>query len=265
MRIVVPVKQVATLDEDFEILDGGLAVDPDFLDWELNEWDRFTVEAALLLREAIGESGCEVVVVTVGDDDSESGLLSAMAMGADRGVRAWDDSLTVDDPLSVARVLASVIDRQGADLVLCGVQSKDAANGATGVAVAGYLGLPHVAVVRSIELDQASSTLTVQRELEGGVLETLRLALPALLTVQSGANEPRYANLRAVKLAKEKPLDVVELSDLGLGADVMAAAQGSVRTQLAPPDRTAGAEILTGSPSDIATRIREIVQERLNS
>ena len=216
----------------------GPAVDPDFLEWELNEWDAFSLEEALALREAAGEG--EVVAITVGDRDADEALLSALAKGADRGVRIWDDALAGADPLAVARVLAAAVEREAADLVLCGVQSSDAVNGATGIALAGFLDLPHVAVVKSLDYDAASSTATVERELEGGLVEVLRVRMPALLTIQTGINQPRYATLRAIKQAREKPLAVEGLAALGLDAGELASVAGSRRRTLATPDRTAG-------------------------
>ena len=130
MKIVVAVKSVAALDDEFELSDGGSAVDPDFLEWELNEWDAFSLEEALTLRDGAGEG--EVVAITVGDRDAGEVLLSALAKGADRGLRIWDDALEGADPLVVARVLAAAVEREAPDLVLCGVQSSDAVNGATG-------------------------------------------------------------------------------------------------------------------------------------
>jgi electron transfer flavoprotein beta subunit len=266
MKIVVAVKQVAALDEEFELMDDDTRVDPDYLEWDLNEWDTFSLEAALQLREAIGGGaegdGHEVVAVTVGDDEAQEGLLSCLAKGADRAVRVWDESLQGADLLSVARVLAAVIERESPDLVLCGVQSSDAVYGATGVALSGFLGLPHVAVVKEIELDGAS--VTVQRELEGGLVEVLKLGTPALLTVQTGINEPRYATLRAIKQAREKPLEVVGLAELGLDPDEVASAAGSRLLSLAHPQRGAGAEMLDGGPAAIASRIAEIVQDRMS-
>ena len=91
MRIMVAVKQVAALDEEFELLDDETRIDPDFLEWDLNEWDTFSLEAALLLREGAGGGGHEVVAVTVGDEEAEAGLLRCLAKGADRAVRMWDD------------------------------------------------------------------------------------------------------------------------------------------------------------------------------
>jgi electron transfer flavoprotein beta subunit len=259
VKIVVPVKQVAALDDEFELLDDGSCVDPDGLEWELNEWDTFSLEAALQLRDAAG--GGEVVAVTVGDEEAEEGLLSALAKGADRGLRVWDDELTDADAIAVARVLAAAVGRESPDLVLCGVQSSDAVNSATGIALAGFLGLPHVAVVTGIELGGA--TLTVERELEGGLVELVRVGMPSLLTIQTGINEPRYATLRAIKQAREKPLAVQSLADLGLESDEAARAAGSRRRRLAPPDRGEGAEMLDGSPADVAARIATIVKDRL--
>ena len=259
MKIVVPVKQVAALDDEFELLDDGTDVDPDGLEWELNEWDTFSLEAALQLRDAVGEG--EVVAVTVGDDEAEEGLLSALAKGADRGIRVWDDALEGADPLAVARVLSAAVEREGPDLVLCGVQSSDAVNSATGIALAGYLGIPHVAVVKGIEQD--GQRLTVQRELEGGLVELIDISLPALLTIQTGINEPRYATLRAIKQARDKPLAVQSLADVGLDGDAVAGAAGSRRRQIALPDKGEGAEMLDGSPAEVAARIAEIVKERV--
>jgi electron transfer flavoprotein beta subunit len=261
VKIVVPVKQVAALDDEFELLDDGSGVDPDFLELDLNEWDAFSLEAALQLREATGDG--EVVVVTVGDDNADEALRGCLARGADRAMRIWDESLDGADPLAVARVLAAAVERERPDLVLCGVQSSDAVNGATGVALAGYLEMPHVAVIKQLDFDVAESTATVKRELEGGLVEVLRVRTPALLTIQTGINEPRYANLRAIKQAREKPLEVSSPGELGLDADLVAAAAGSRRRALTHPERGEGAEMIDGSPSEVAARIVEIVRDRM--
>lgn len=262
MRIVVPVKSVAALDDEFEIVDGGTAVDPDSIERDLNEWDAFSLEEALLLREAAGDG--EVVVVSVGDEEASDALLTCLAKGADRAVRVWDDGLEGADTLAVARILAEAVSREQPDLVLCGVQSSDAVNGATGVALAAHLGLSHVAVVKGLDYDAGARSATVERELEGGLVEVLRIGLPALLTIQTGINEPRYANLRAIKQAREKPLDTVSLGDLGLDEAAVAAAAGSRLRRLAPPERGEGAEMLGGSAADVAARIAEIVKERMS-
>jgi electron transfer flavoprotein beta subunit len=261
MKIVVPVKEVAVLDEEFQLLEDRPGVDPDAIEWELNEWDDFSVEAALQLREAEGDG--EVVVVSVGDEEAEDGLRACLAKGADRALRVWDDSLGGADPLAVARVLSAVVERESPDLVLCGVQSSDAVQSATGVALAAHLGLPRVAVVKGLDYDAGSGSATIERELEGGLTEMLRVRLPALLTIQTGINEPRYANLRAIKQAKEKPLEVLEPGDLGVDDAALAAAAGSRTRSMAPPEAGGGAEMLSGSASDVAERIADIVRERM--
>jgi electron transfer flavoprotein beta subunit len=264
MKIVVPVKQVASLDEEFELLDEGAGVDPDFLEWELNEWDTFSLEAALQIREDAGGEGHEVVVITVGDEQADEGLRSCLAKGADRGLRVWDEEIAHADVLAVARVLAAAVERESPDLVLCGVQSSDAVNGATGIALAGYLGLPHVAVVKRIDYSPEQAVATLERELEGGLVEVVGVRTPALLTVQTGINEPRYATLRAIKQARAKPLEVSDLADLGLDGEAIEAAAGSRTVTLATPDRGGGAEMLNGSAAAVAARIVEIVQERMS-
>jgi electron transfer flavoprotein beta subunit len=260
VKIVVPVKEVAVLDEEFELLEDRPGVDPDAIEWDLNEWDNFSVEEALQLREDAGDG--EVVVISVGGEEAEEGLRACLAKGADRAVRIWDDALEGVDPLAVARVLAAAVERESPDLVLCGVQSSDGVHSATGVALAEHLGLPRVAVVKALE--HQAGTLSVERELEGGLVELLRLRLPALLTIQTGINEPRYATLRAIKQAKEKPLDVVGLGELGLDSGAVDAAAGSRVRSMAHPDTGEGAEMLDGPPAEVAARIAEIVKDKMS-
>lgn len=262
MKIVVPIKSVGTLDDDFELREDGRGADPGSLDWSLNEWDDFSVEAALQLRE---HAGGEVVVITVGDDDAEDGLLACLAKGADRAVRVWDEALDGADPLAIACVLHAAVAREDAQLVLCGAQSSDGVNSATGIALAGRLGVPHVAVVSSLELDPSGTRLRVGRELEGGLVEELALGLPALLTIQTGINEPRYANLRAIKQAREKPMDELGLTDLGLTADDVESAAGAHVRRAAPPAAAEGAQMLEGSAAEVASRIADLIRERVTA
>jgi electron transfer flavoprotein beta subunit len=249
MKVVVCVKQVATLGDEVEFTDGERDVDPDFLDYALNEWDTYATEEALRLREAAGDG--EVVVLSVGPEDVEDALRRCLAMGADRGIRI--DSEDRLDPIQVARALAEVVRGESADLVFCGVQSADSVQAATGTALAELLELPRVAVVTKIEL--AEGKATVHRELEGGLVDVVEVDTPALLTIQTGINEPRYATLRAIKQAEEKEIEVREPSGLGEPAY-------RVRKMFVPP-KGEGAEMLDGSPAAVAERIKEIVEERL--
>src|SRR3989442_5996181 len=210
MKIVVAVRQVSDLDEDFGLAPDGLSVAPGFVERDVNEWDNYSLEEALSLKD---QAGAEIVAVTLGDQEGDEALLACLAKGADRAIRVERAIDGTSDPLVTARVLAAVVERERPDLVLCGVQSSDTVNGATGAALAALSGLPCVAVVRAIELSDGG-VITVERELEGGTIEVLELPLPALLTVQTGINAPRYATLRAIKQAKDKPLEVLSLEDL---------------------------------------------------
>lgn len=257
MKLLVAVKQVSVIDDEVEV--DGLRPDPETVERELNEWDAFSLEEALRLAEA--EPGSEVVVVSVGDEEAEDGLRECLAKGADRAVLVAAEELEDADPLLVARVLAAVAEREDPDLVLCGAQSSDAAQAATPAALAGLLDLPRAAVVNSVELDDG--VLTVGRELEGGTVELLRLRLPALISVQTGTNEPRYANLRAIKQAKAKPLEELTPADLGLAEAEIEAARGSRTLALAPPEQAETASMIEGDADQVAARLLEIVEEAL--
>jgi electron transfer flavoprotein beta subunit len=235
------------LGDEVEFTADGRDVDPDFLDRALNEWDACAVEEALRVRERLGG---EVVVVTVGDAGAEGTLRRCLAMGAERAIRV--DAGPVD-PVSTARGLAAAVAGESPDLVLTGVQSADSVQGSTGVALAELLGLPRVAVVTKLEWS-GSGPATVDRELEGGLVDVVEVDIPALLTIQTGINEPRYANLRAIKQAEQQEIAVVP-ADTGEPAY-------RVRRMFTPP-RGAGAELLDGSPAEVARRIVELVRERL--
>jgi electron transfer flavoprotein beta subunit len=249
VKVVVCVKQVGQLGDEVEFTDNEQDVDPDFLDFALNEWDSYATEEALRLVERAAEG--EVVVVSVGNEDAEDAIRRALAMGAERGIRV--EVSEVLDPISVARALAEVVRDESPDLVFCGVQSSDSVQAATGTALAELLGLPRVAVVTKVELGDGSAT--VHRELEGGLVDVMEVDLPALLTIQTGINEPRYATLRAIKQAEQKEIDVREPGDLGEPAY-------RVRRMFVPP-KGEGAEMLDGAPADVAQRIKQIVEEGL--
>jgi electron transfer flavoprotein beta subunit len=251
LKIVVCVKQVGALGDEVEFTDDERDVDPDYLDYALNEWDSYATEEALRLRDAAGDG--EVVAVTVGDEDAEDAMRRALAMGADRGVRIWSDELAGADPITVARALADVVRSESPDLVLTGVQSSDAVQAATGTALAELLDLPRVAVVTKLEV--GNGTATVHRELEGGLVDVVEVDTPAVLTIQTGINEPRYATLRAIKQAEQKEIEVREPGDLGTPSS-------RVRRMFVPP-KGEGAEMLDGDASAVAQRIKEIVEERM--
>ena len=201
------------------------------------------------LVEAAGSG--EVLVVSVGDEDTEDCMRRCLAMGADRGIRVEAEERL--DPMQVARALAEVVRSESPDLVFAGVQSSDSVQAATGGALAALLDLPSVAVVTKIELGDGKAK--VNRELEGGLVDVVEVDTPAVLTIQTGINEPRYATLRAIKQAEEKEIEVRQPGELGEPGY-------RVRKMFVPP-KGEGAEMLDGGAVEVAQRIKEIVQEKM--
>ncbi|MFC5133348.1 MULTISPECIES: electron transfer flavoprotein subunit beta/FixA family protein [Haloferacaceae] len=258
MKVLVTVKEVGEPDDDFEIEGTDIAASD--LEYDLNEWDDYAVEAAVQLAEAgIAD---EVVAVTIGPVRAEETIRMALAKGADRAVRVWDDAFegTFADVSSKVDVLEAVVDDEEPDLVLGGVQAADTAFGATGVALAERIGFEHAAVVNDLELDADAGVANVHRELEGGIEELTEVDLPAVLTVQTGLNEPRYASLRGIRQAQRKEIAVTELEDLGLSAaDVESTL---TLTEMYEPESESDAEIIEGDAGEAAGRLAEVLRDK---
>jgi len=255
MKILVTVTEVAIADDEFEI--DGTSIDDTYLTFDLNEWDTYAIEEAVQLQEADDE--IEVVTATVGPERVEETIRTALAKGADRAVRVWDDALdgeTMIDPSRKAQLLAGVVEDEQPDLVLSGVQSGDVSLGATGVALAEQVGFEWGAVVNQLDLD--GDTAKVHRELEGGVEERTEIELPAVLTIQTGINEPRYASLRGIRQAQSKPLDVNSPADLG----VELAESSLALTDLVVPESESDTDLFEGAPEETAGELAALLKER---
>jgi electron transfer flavoprotein beta subunit len=257
MKILVTVTEVAEADDEFEI--DGLSINERYLTYDLNEWDNYAVEEAVQIGEE--HDDVEVVTATVGPERAEETIRQALAKGADRAVRVWDDQLadaTMIDAAMKARLLAAVAEEEDPDLVLAGVQSNDIAFGATGVALAAELGFEWAAVVNQLDLDADAGVASVHRELEGGVEELTDVELPAVLTIQTGINEPRYASLRGIRQAQSKPLDVHAPADLGvdLGESTLSL------TSLEEPETESNVTLFEGSAEETASELAEFLKER---
>lgn len=249
-RLLVAVRHVGILNEGFEVADQN-RLTADTFDYKINEWDEAALEEALLIAEKIGE--CEIVAVTIGNESAEASLRKALAMGADRGVRIWHDSLEDADPITIARGLAGVARLEQPDLFFCGVQSADLGHGATGTALAAIMRVPHSAAVVKCGWDGTKKIL-ITRELEGGTLHSFELPVPAVLTIQTGANQPRYATMRMIKQAKKKPISVVDGATLDDGSG------GFVVDRMYKP-RSEKAAMLDGGAGDVAAFIIERIRE----
>jgi Fe-S oxidoreductase/electron transfer flavoprotein alpha/beta subunit len=252
-RILVMVKHAAVLGDEHAFTEDGRDIESEYLEHTLNEWDDSALEEALLVIEKVGSG--EVVAVAVGPEDADVSLRKVLAKGAHRAVRVWHDSLAGADPVTIARAIAGVARREEPALIFAGVQSSDHAHGATGAALARILGLPNAAVVIGIEWDGASK-LTVTRELEGGTRHTFKMPSPAVLSIQTGINKPRYATMRMIKQAKKKPLVVLD------GATVPGGGGGYAVRRMYVPEQ-AKAEMLSGNAEEIAAFIAGVIREKM--
>lgn len=259
MKILVAVKQVAALDEDFEIRDDGRDVDPDFLIRDLNEWDDFSLEEAVKIKEASAEP-VEVVVVSVGADEVDESLRKCLAKGADRAVRVWDTAVENSDSVAIARLLAAVAKREAPDMLFAGVQSSDQSFASTGIATAAFLGWPHAAVVSHLNYSPGAKSAVFRRELEGGLLQEVEIQCPAVLTIQLGINMPRYASLRSIKQAAAKPIEVLSLADIGVKQGEVGEAGSLSRVRrMYVPDK-GRAQLIEGDVAQQAARLAEIIK-----
>src|SRR3984957_6920703 len=260
MKILVAVKQVAALDEDFEIRDDGRDINPDFLIRDLNEWDDFSLEEAVKIKEAAAEP-VEVVAVSVGTDEVDESLRKCPAKGADRAIRVWDAAIEDSDSIAIARVLAAVAKRESPAMLFAGVQSSDQSFASAGIATAAFLAWPHAAVVSNLSYSPGAKSAVFRRELEGGVLHEVEIQCPAVLTIQLGINTPRYASLRSIKQAAAKPIEVKTLSDAGLTAgDVGESGSHSRIRRMYIPDK-GRAQLIEGDAAAQARRLAEIIRE----
>jgi|SRR5580658_3998332 electron transfer flavoprotein beta subunit len=260
MKIIVAVKQVAALDEDFTIREDGRDVDAEFLIRDLNEWDDFSLEEAVKIKEAAAEP-VEIIAVSVGSEEVDESLRKCLAKGADRAIRVWDSGLEGSDPIAIARVLAAVAKREGAGMLFAGVQSSDQSFAATGIATAAFLGWPHAAVISHLNYAPGAESAVFRRELEGGLLHEVEIQCPAVLTIQLGINTPRYASLRSIKQAAAKPIEVLSPAGLGLAAgDVGEAGSGSRVRRMYVPDK-GRAQLIEGDVAEQALKLAAIIRE----
>jgi electron transfer flavoprotein beta subunit len=260
MKILVAVKQVAALDEDFTIRVDGRDIDPDFFIRDLNEWDDFSLEEAVKIKEA-SNAPVEVIAVSVGPLEVDEVLRKCLAKGADRAVRVWDEAIEGSDSIAIARLLAAVTRREAPDMVFAGVQSSDQSFASTGIATAALLDWPHAAVISALSYVPGAKTAVFRRELEGGLLHEVEIQCPAVLTIQLGINTPRYASLRSIKQAAAKPIEVLSPADLNVSASDLGESGSLSRVRrMYIPDK-GRAQLIDGDVAQQAARLAAIILE----
>jgi electron transfer flavoprotein beta subunit len=255
MNIVVCIKNVPFTQEVDLVLDASRQdIRKDNLVYIINEWDNYAVEEAIRIKE---QTGGHVTAVTLGKEADEDVLRRCLAMGADEAVRIEPGSLKPDAFMASA-ILAAVVKTLPHDLVFTGVQSDDFNNGITGGLMAERLGLAHAAVVNSIKPGNGKAQITI--ELEGGQDEMSQVDLPALFTIQTGINEPRYVSIMGIRKAAKKEIKVIHAEGLGLATEDLQPTL--IMEEMFMPPETEGAEMLQGDAGSLADQIVRIIREQ---
>lgn len=247
MNIFVLVKR--TFDTEEKLVVSGGQIQEDGAEFIINPYDEYAIEEAITVRDA---HGGEVTVVTIGDEEAEKQLRTALAMGADKAVLInTEDDVEELDQFTSAYILAEYLKDKEADLILAGNVAIDGGSGQVGPRVADLLDINYVTTITSLEID--GDTVKIIRDIEGDA-EELETSLPLLVTAQQGLNEPRYPSLPGIMKAKKKPLEELELDDLDIDEEDVEAKTQTIEVYL-PPKKQAG-RILEG---EIPQQVSELV------
>ncbi|MCA1318697.1 electron transfer flavoprotein subunit beta/FixA family protein [Bacillus tianshenii] len=247
MNIYVLLKRTFDTEERLTVSNGG--INEDGAEFIINPYDEYAVEEAIQVRDA---HGGEITVVTVGTEEAEKELRTALAMGADKAVLInTEDDIENGDQFTTAKILAEYLKDKEADLILGGNVAIDGGSGQVAPRVAELLDIPYVTTITKLEIEGQKVTITRDVEGDSEVIET---SLPLLVTAQQGLNEPRYPSLPGIMKAKKKPLEELELDDLDLEEDDVEAKTKTLEIYL-PPKKEAG-RVLQG---ELDAQVKELV------
>lgn len=211
MKILVTAKRVPDPNATIKVRPDGTGIVTDNLKYVINPFDEIAIEEALRIKEKVADT--EVVLVSIGSKAATEQLRTGLAMGADRAILVLSESQL--EPLSVARILAKLVESEQPDLVLMGKQAIDDDSNATGQMLAEILGWPQATFASKVELGGEQKSAVVTREVDGG-LEDIQIALPAVVTADLRLNEPRYASLPGIMKARKKELKEIAAAELGV-------------------------------------------------
>ncbi len=259
MNLIVCVKRVPeTSEADVTIDKAGKDIDKSGLVFDLNEWDSYAIEEALLLKEKMGGT---VTVISIGGEDSNESLRKCLAMGADDAIRLTDPAFEGSDGFVIGKILAEAIRKIPYDLILTGTQAEDNGYGQVGVVLAELLGIPHAALVNRVQTQDKK--VKVHRELEGGLEEVFEIDLPAVLTIQTGINEPRYVSIVGIRKVAKKEIKAVGISELNLKADEVGLSGSDIQLEkIFLPPVGERADMLDGKPEEIALKVFAILKDK---
>ncbi len=252
MNIFVLVKRTFDTEERISITNGEIAEDG--AEFIINPYDEYAIEEAITVRD---EHGGEVTVITIGDEEAEKQLRTALAMGADKAVLInTEDDLDEGDEFTSAKILAEYLKDKEPDLILAGNVAIDGGSGQVGPRVAELLGINYVTTITDLEID--GTDVKIVRDVEGDS-EKIETSLPLLITAQQGLNEPRYPSLPGIMQARKKPLEELELDDLDLDEDDVEAKTETVEVFL--PAAKAAGRILEGELEDQVKELIDLLKD----
>lgn len=251
MNIYVIMKRTFDTEEKIVVEDGRISEDA--VEFIINPYDDYAIEEAIQLKEA---HGGEVTVVTVGDEDAEKELRTALAKGCDKAVLINNEDVEDYDQLSTTDILAAYFEDKEYDIILGGNVSIDNATGQIGPRLAEKLGIANVSTIVKLTVEDGKAT--VERDVEGDV-EVIEAELPLLVTAQQGLNEPRYTSLPGIMKAKKKPLEELDLDDLDIDEDDVEGGTETLEVFL-PPEKSAG-RVLEGELEDQAKELVDLLHK----
>ena len=243
MKILVPVKRVVDYNVKVRPLSDNSNVDLNNVKMSVNPFCEIAVEEAVRLKES-GQAS-EVVVVTVGGDESQEQLRACLALGADRAILAQSEGLL--EPLAIAKVLTKIVESENPNLIILGKQAIDGDNNQTGQMLASMLDMPQATFASELKIEGDNALVT--REIDGG-LQTINVSLPAVVTTDLRLNEPRYASLPNIMQAKKKELAIQNVSDLGIDVSN----RTSILSVELPPVREAG--VMVDSVDELVEKLK---------
>lgn len=254
MKFYVCIKQVPDVNAPIQIKDGRLIQDTDRM--VLNAYDASAVEEALVLKE---EHGGEVEVVLVGPDKAKETIRKALAMGADKATHIQTNGDEDYDSATYAKILTTFFEDKEYDVISCGKQSQDTDAGLAGSMLAEHLGLPYATNAVGLEIE--NEKLVVKRQGDSGQ-EMIGLPTPCLVTCSNDMNEPRIPSLKGIMQSKRKPMDAVELSDLGIEESNLQP-KTKVTGYMEKPEREPGQKF-EGEPEELAQKVAKLLDEEAN-
>jgi electron transfer flavoprotein beta subunit len=259
MDIIICVKHVPeTAEAELRIDSSGKSIEKAGLVFDINEWDDYALEEAVRIKE---KHGGTVTAIAIGPQDSESTLRKCLARGADKAIRLTDPRFEGSDAYAISKILHSVVKTLHYDLILTGMQASDDGNAMVGPILAQMLGIPHATMIKKIELGPGIAR--VNRELEGGLEEQIEVKMPAMFSIQTGINEPRYVSIMGIRKAMQKEIKVMNLEDTDLTENDVGLEGSWTRIERAYlPQAEKQAKFLKGTPDEITTKITEILKSR---